>query len=392
MMCAAQLNDAGKEYLVIEKNEKCGRKLAITGKGRCNVTNECERDTFISSVVSNGRFLYSAYDGFDCRDTMEFFGSRGVKLKTERGNRVFPESDRAYDIVDCLYNIIKGKVIRGTVTEILTDGEGVTGVVCGGKRYDCDNVVVATGGLSYPVTGSTGDGYKFARSLGLSVVEPEPSLVPLTSNDKSCAAMMGLSLKNVTFTLLDGEKELFSEMGEMLFTHFGLSGPLVLSASAFVKNGKVYRGVIDLKPALDEATLEKRLLRDFAENINRNYSNALGGLLPSGMIETFVKKSGIAPDRKINSITKEERRTVISLLKHFEIPINGRRPIAEAIITRGGVSVKELNSKTMESKKVRGLYFIGEVIDVDAFTGGFNLQIAFSTAAACAKAIIEQAF
>lgn len=390
MMCAALLSELGEEVVLFEKNTKCGRKLAITGKGRCNVTNNCSKEVFFANIPTNPRFLFSAYSRFSPADTMDFFESRGVPLKTERGNRVFPVSDRAYDIVDALFNEIKTLVRYEKVISVTVENGRAVGLKTVKKEYRFDNIVVATGGMSYPLTGSDGDGIRFAEELGLETVQPCASLVPLCSRSKDCAKLMGLSLKNVSLKIqLDG-KEVYSDFGEMLFTHFGLSGPMILSASATLKNPEsgLYTAHVDLKPALDEKTLDARLLKDFSENINRDFGNSLGGLLPSKLIPVFVSRSGIPSSKKVNSITKEERKTIISLLKDFEIPISGTRPIEEAIITRGGISVNELNPRTMKTKKIDGLYFIGEVVDIDGYTGGFNLQIAFSTAATAAHAII----
>ena len=389
MMCAALLLERGADVTLFEKNGRCGRKLAITGKGRCNLTNNCSRNEFFSSVVSNPRFLYSSYSVFSCADTMEFFERRGVPLKTERGNRVFPVSDTARDVVDALFRDVRKSVRYEEVLSVKKAAGTGFEIKTPLKTYAFENTVVATGGLSYPLTGSTGDGYRFARENGLAVTRTRGSLVPLTSPSPDCARMMGLSLKNVALTILDGQKKIYSDFGEMLFTHFGISGPMVLSASAVMDNPKDrnYVASIDLKPALDEKTLDARIIRDFSQNINRDFGNSLGGLLPSGMTAVFVERTGIPADKKMHSVTREERGRIAGLLKNLTIPISGFRPVSEAIVTRGGVSVDEINPKTMESKRVPGLYFVGEVLDVDAFTGGFNLQIAFSTAAACAHAL-----
>jgi predicted Rossmann fold flavoprotein len=336
--------------------------------------------------------MYSSFAMYGAEETMAFFEELGVPLKTERGNRVFPVSDNAEDIVNALDRELKNlgvKIVRKAVKSlIIVDGE-CKGVIADGKEYRSGTVLVACGGKSYPATGSTGDGYIFAEQAGHTVTELKPSLVPLTSPDKFCAELMGLSLRNVTLKLMEGEKAVYSEMGEMLFTHFGLSGPLVLSASSHIREMKPnkFKAVIDLKPALSAEQLDARIQRDFAENLNRDFQNGIRKLLPAKLIPVIIRLSGIAPDRKINGITKEERRKFGELIKAFPVRISGFRPIDEAIITSGGVSVKEIDPKTMESKLVRGLFFAGEVIDVDAYTGGFNLQIAFSTAYAASLSL-----
>ena len=376
------------QICLIEKNERCGRKLMITGKGRCNVTNNCDLDTLIANVPQNGRFLYSAFSSFLPRDTMAYFESVGVPLKTERGNRVFPLSDKAVDIVDALVRGLKPlgiKQIHATAKSIKTAGEKVIGVELEmGQVVDADSVVLATGGMSYPVTGSTGDGYRMAEELGHTVTELRPSLVPLNCHEGFCSRLAGLSLKNVTLSVFEGEKKkpIFKEMGEMLFTHFGISGPLVLSASAYLrKMGKAeYKAVIDLKPALTVEQLDKRILRDFENEKNKDFANSLDALLPKSIIPVIIEKSGINPRGKVNQVSREQRMDLCRAIKEFTLNITGFRPIEEAIITSGGISVKEINPSTMESKLIKGLFFAGEIIDVDAFTGGFNLQIAFSTA------------
>lgn len=379
----------GKSVLLLEKNDRIGRKLRITGKGRCNVTNNCSNDELMRNIPVNGRFLYSAFSGFGTADTMSFFEELGVPLKTERGNRVFPVSDKAEDIVNALADELKrlGVTIINRRAESLIIEDGVCrGVRAGGDEYRSASVLVACGGKSYPNTGSTGDGYILARSAGHTVTELKPSLVPLVSPDSYCSELMGLSLRNVTLRLMDGEKCIYSELGEMLFTHFGVSGPLVLSASSHIRDMKPnrYSLLIDLKPGLDKERLDARIQRDFGENLNRDFINGIRKLLPSKLIPVIARLSGIGAERKINSITKEERHRLGELIKAFPVIISGFRPIDEAIITSGGVSVKEINPKTMESKLVPGLFFAGEVIDADAYTGGFNLQIAFSTANAAA--------
>ena len=382
---AVQAARWGKSVIVFEKNEKLGRKLRITGKGRCNVTNNSPSEEHMRNIPVNPRFLYSAFSNFDAESTMAFFEELGVPLKTERGNRVFPVSDNANDIADALAYEMKKlgvQVVHSRVSSLITENGAVTGVRAGGKEYRSNSVIIACGGKSYPNTGSTGDGYMLAESVGHTVTELKPSLVPLTSPDKYCAEMMGLSLRNVTIKLMDGEKAIYSEMGEMLFTHFGVSGPLVLSASSHIRDMQPnrYKLLIDLKPALTPEQLDARIQRDFAENLNRDFSNGIRKLLPAKLIPVAVRLSGIPAEQKVNSITKEQRRKFGELLKAFPVRISGFRPIDEAIITSGGISVKEIDPKTMGSKLVSGLYFAGEVIDVDAYTGGFNLQIAFSTA------------
>lgn len=386
MMAAITSAGLGKSTLLLEKTNRCGKKLSITGKGRCNVTNNCTADDFFANIPKNPRFLYSAYAGFDSQACMDFFERLGVPLKTERGNRVFPVSDKAEDIVTALeqgcedYGV---KKIFSKVTEIIAENGEVRGVKCGNREYYAPSVLIATGGKSYPGTGSDGDGYRFAEALGHTLTDIKPSLVPIESDDDYCREMMGLSLKNVTLTLTDTEKNkaVFSEMGEMLFTHFGVSGPLVLSASSHIPQIESGRYIfhIDLKPALDEKKLDERILRDFKEIPNRIFANSLTKLLPSKMIPTVVKLSGIDGEKQVNSVTKQERQRLVSLLKAFPVHIRSFRPISEAIVTSGGVNVKEVSPKTMESKLVKGLYFAGEVLDVDGYTGGFNLQIAFST-------------
>ncbi len=386
MMAAITAAGLGKSTLLLEKMNRCGKKISITGKGRCNVTNNCTSDDFFANIPTNPRFLYSAYAGFNSQDCMDFFERLGVPLKTERGNRVFPVSDKAEDIVRALeqgcedYGVNR---IFSKVTEMITEDGAVKGVKCGSRTYFAPSVLIATGGKSYPGTGSDGDGYRFAEELGHTVTDIKPSLVPIESDDEYCREMMGLSLKNVVLTLKDTVKNkvVFSEMGEMLFTHFGVSGPLVLSASSHipqVESGR-YIFYIDLKPALDEKKLDERILRDFKEIPNRIFANSLSKLLPSKMIPTVVELSGIDGEKQVNSVTKQERQRLVSLLKAFPVHIRSFRPIAEAIVTSGGVKVSEVSPKTMESKLVKGLYFAGEVLDVDGYTGGFNLQIAFST-------------
>lgn len=384
LMAAGTAAEQGACVTVLETNEKVGRKLFITGKGRCNVCNNCDAQTVLQNVPVNPRFLYSALGCFSPADVMAFFEMHGVPLKTERGNRVFPVSDKSADIIDALFTWIKRlgvTIVQKSAASLeIADGR-VIGVHAGGKLYAADRVIIATGGASYPQTGSTGDGYRFAKQAGHTVVPPNPSLVPLVEAGDICRELMGLSLRNVQVTVFENNKKIFSDFGGMLFTHFGLSGPLILSASAHMRHfgSKEYRVEIDLKPALDEKTLDKRLLSDFDKHKNSDFINALGDLLPRKIIPVVVQMSGIAPHEKVNSITKVQRASLLHTLKHFQVVVSGKRPIAEAIVTTGGVNVREISPKTMESKKCAGLYFAGEVLDVDAYTGGFNLQIAWST-------------
>ena len=387
LMAACAAADKGRRVTVAEKNERPARKLMITGKGRCNVTNNCDVDTLISNIPKNPKFLYSAFSQFNAQEVMRFFENNGVPLKTERGNRIFPVSDKAVDIVDALVSAAKKrgvKFLHASVCDILTEGGAVTGVVLeNGDALRADRVILCTGGKSYPLTGSTGDGYKMASKLGHTVTDIKPSLVPLTVHEGFCTRLSGLSLKNVTLSVFESgrKKPVFSEMGEMLFTHFGISGPLVLSASAHIRHieKKQYTAVIDLKPALSSEQFDKRILRDFSEELNRDFSNSLNKLLPKSLISVIVSLSGIDGGAKVNGISREQRHSLCEVIKNLTLHITGFRPIEEAIITRGGISVKEINPATMESKLVKGLFFAGEIIDVDAYTGGFNLQIAFST-------------
>ena len=389
MMAAATALAEGAEVLVFEQNERPGRKLGITGKGRCNLTNDCPVDEFLRSVTKNPRFLHSAVARFSPADTMAYFEALGVPLKIERGARVFPVSDRAADVVDALSSAMRGAMrVRGHVEAIVPTADGFA-VTCGGRDYTAGRVILATGGLSYPRTGSDGSGYRLAEALGHRVTPLLPSLVPLESPDGDCRRMQGLALKNVALTIKDPSgRTVYEDFGEMLFTHFGLSGPMVLSASAHLHLPSLegYTAVIDLKPALDEKTLDNRLLSELSAGANRDLSNILATLLPSSMIGVALSRLGLAADRKGHSIKKEERRRILALLKSFRIPLSGPRPIDEAIVTSGGIDVAEVDPRTMESRLVRGLYFAGEILDVDAYTGGFNLQIAFSTARLAAKA------
>lgn len=388
MMAAGTASKRGLKTILFERNEKVGRKLMITGKGRCNVTNDCESmDELIKNIVSNGKFMYSSFSSFSPRDTMEFFEKRGVKLKVERGNRVFPVSDKASDIVDCLKRFVVDsgvRIINEKIEEIILNQGRVIGVKNSvGKEYFTRNVIVATGGKSYPQTGSTGDGYNFARMCGHTVTTLKPSLVPLDAHEGWCTKVMGLSLKNVELSLEDKSKNkiIFRQFGEMLFTHFGVSGPLVLSASSHIKQMEKNRYIlhIDLKSALTKQQLDKRLQREFSEKSNKNYINVLDNLLPRKLVPVIASLSGIEFSKKANQITKMERTALVDILKDVVLHVSDFRPIEEAIVTSGGVNVKEIDPRTMQSKKVENLYFCGEVLDVDAYTGGFSLQIAFSS-------------
>ncbi len=394
MTAAIFASEAGAKVTIIERNDRLGKKLLITGKGRCNLTNNSDINTHIENTPTNPRFMYTALNNFTPQDVMGFFESLGVPLKTERGDRVFPVSDKAGDICGALkrrLNRLGVEIVTARVTDIAVKGDGFS-VSAGGDVYHADAVILATGGASYPLTGSTGDGYKFAQNLGHTIVAPKPSLVPIECSEKWVKEAMGLSLRNVSLTVMDGDKEVYFEQGEMLVTHFGVSGPLVLSASSHMKGlgTKKYGLFIDLKPALDFETLDKRLQGDFSKNINRDFINSLGELLPSKLIPIVVRLSGVDGRRKCNSITREERHGLVSLLKALPLTAVKFRPIDEAIITSGGVNVKEISPKTMESKIVPGLYFAGEVIDVDAYTGGFNLQIAFATARLAAESAASE--
>lgn len=391
MMAAVAAADSGGKVCLIEKNEKLGKKLFITGKGRCNVTNAADMETLFENVCTNRKFLYSAFYDFDNRAVMDFLEQAGCPLKTERGERVFPVSDHSSDVIAAFSRELKKrdvKVLLNTEVSSLTvsresgtEKTKITGVrLAGGDELAAGKVIVCTGGLSYPSTGSTGDGYRFAEETGHRMVQPQPALVPFEIKEAWCAELMGLSLKNISVRMIHNNKELYQGFGEMLFTHFGVSGPLVLSASSFYTQSQQQTMLyIDLKPALDGEQLDGRLLRDFEENKKRQFKNALNGLFPAKLIPVMVNLSGIHPDKKVNEITREERRNFGKLIKNLPLTVTGTRSFAEAVITRGGVSVKDINPSTMESKKVEGLYFAGEVLDLDALTGGFNLQIAWST-------------
>ncbi len=391
MMAAVSAAEEGRRVVLYEKNEKLGKKLFITGKGRCNVTNACETEELFGGVVNNAKFLYSAFYGFDNNQVMRFFEDAGCPLKIERGNRVFPVSDHSSDVIKALkkrldelqVTVRLNTTILKVLVEEMEEGVKVRGVrLASGKEERADAVVVATGGISYAATGSTGDGYRFAEKTGHGLTERRPSLVPLEAEESFCKDLMGLSLKNVEVALTCNKKELYRDFGEMLFTHFGVSGPLILSASSrYVQKayGQQAALSIDLKPALSMEQLDKRLIREFEANKNKAFKNALSALFPSKLIPVMVALSGIAPDKQVNEITKEERKQFTALIKGLPLTITGCRGFDEAVITMGGVSVKDVNPSTMESKKVRGLFFAGEVLDLDAVTGGFNLQIAWST-------------
>ena len=387
MMAAITAAEAGANVTLFERNDRVGKKLRITGKGRCNVTNNCDNNEFLTNVPTNPRFLYASLSRFSTADTMAFFEEAGVPLKTERGKRVFPVSDRAADIVSAMEKKCREAgvtIVHRRVRGLLVQDGRICGLRYGESEEAFDAVIVCTGGRSYSMTGSDGDGYRFATEAGHTVTALHPSLVPLVAEGRLCASLQGLSLKNVSLTikLTQSQKTVYEDFGEMLFTHYGLTGPLVLSASAHLSDitpGK-YEALIDLKPALDEKTLDARILSDFSKYQNRDLINALDDLLPQKMIAPYIGLCGIDPRKKVNSIKREERERMVHVLKGIRVGLIGFRPIEEAIVTRGGVSVKEVDPKTMQSKLVEGLYFAGEVLDVDAYTGGFNLQIAFSTA------------
>lgn len=384
MMAAISAAEKGSHVTLLEPNERLGKKLNITGKGRCNVTNDAGLEELLANTPKNGKFLYSAFSRFDGRDAKAFFESLGVPLKTERGNRVFPVSDRAFDISGALERRLKAlKVVlrRDRAVSLDIRGGAIHGVNGEKGAYSAKAVILATGGVSYPATGSTGEGHRMAAEAGHTVTPLQGSLVPLREQGNDCARMQGLSLRNVGLTVFENDKKIYTDFGELLFTHFGLSGPLILSASAHMRRfeKKTYRVEIDLKPALDEQQLDKRLLSDFTKYANCDFCNALDDLLPQKLISVVVERSGIPPHQKVHEITREQRRELLRVLKHFSVPIAGLRPVTDAIVTSGGVKVGEIDPKTMESKIVKGLYFAGELIDVDAYTGGFNLQIAWAT-------------
>lgn len=397
MFAAVMAAAGGLSVSLWEKNEKLGKKLFITGKGRCNLTNDCETEELFRNVMTNSKFLYSAFYQFNSRDLMAFFESEGLRLKTERGNRVFPESDKSSDVIRVLEKKLRQlgvsiELNRRAQCLNVEDGVciGVRDSSGCGERADC--VLLATGGFSYASTGSTGDGYRMAETVGHTLVTPRPSLVPMETEEDWCRELMGLSLRNVSVILKKGKKKLYEDFGEMLFTHFGVSGPLILSGSAHCGRLKDFEDVtltIDLKPALTAEQVDGRLLRIFEENKNKQFRNSLAGLLPNKLIPVIIRLSGIDPYKQVNLVSREERTHLGYLLKHLEIHIRGLRGFNEAIITGGGIKVKEVNPQTMESKSVKNLYFAGEVLDVDALTGGFNLQIAWSTAWLAAKSMLE---
>lgn len=397
MFAALGAAEAGHRVTILEQNEKLGKKIYITGKGRCNLTNACDTEEIFAHVPRNAKFLYSAIYTYDNFRVMEFFEANGMPVKTERGNRVFPVSDHSSDVISTLQKALEKAgvevLLHTKVTEILSKDGKIVGVrLKNGKKRTADAIILATGGKSYSSTGSTGDGFVFAEQLGHKIEEPVPSLVPMTVLEDYCMQMQGLSLRNVQATIREGGKVFFEEFGEMLFTHFGVSGPLMLSASSVVNDRLRKKNLsltIDLKPALSEEQLDARILRDFEENKNRQFKNSVKGLLPAKMIPVVISLSGIDPEKKINGITKQERKKLVECIKAFPLTLTGLRGFNEAIITRGGVSVKQVDPSTMESKLVKGLYFAGEILDVDAYTGGFNLQIAWSTGYLAGSSIAE---
>ena len=380
MMAAIAAKNNGNDVTLLEKNEKLGKKLFITGKGRCNLTNASDINSHMNNLMSNPKFMYSAFNAFDSDDIISLVEESGVKTKVERGNRVFPNSDKSSDVIKALKKQLDSLgvnvVLNYEVKDITKENEFKIN-----DEYTCDSLIIATGGLSYKSTGSTGDGYKWARQFNHKTTKTYPSLVPFNIKEDYCKELQGLSLKNVNLKLIKGDKTLYEDLGEMIFTHFGVSGPLVLSASSFVadKMEDGYIISIDLKPALDEATLDKRILRDFDKYKNKNFNNSLNDLLPKKLIPIIIRLSGIDEYKKVNEITKEERQRLVGLIKNLEFSIDSLRGYDEAIITKGGIDVKEINPKTMESKIVPGLYFVGEVLDLDSLTGGYNLQLAWST-------------
>ena len=394
MMAAVSAAERGARVTLLEPNERLGKKLNITGKGRCNVTNNADVQTLLANVPRNGKFLYSAFSRFDGRDTMAFFASIGVPLKTERGNRVFPVSDRAFDVSAALERRLKAlkvKLVRDRAVTLEMKNGAVQGVVGERGRYGAQAVILATGGVSYPATGSTGEGHRMAREAGHTVTDLRGSLVPLRDFGVG-KELQGLSLRNVGLTVFENDKKLYTDFGELVFTHFGVSGPLILSASAHMRrfDQKAYRLEIDLKPALDEGQLDRRLLADFAKYANHDFCNALNDLLPQKLIPVLVAWSEIPPHQKVHDLTREQRRGLVQLLKHLPIAIAGPCPVTDAIVTSGGIKVSEIDPKTMASKIVKGLYFAGELIDVDAYTGGFNLQIAWATGRAAGIAAASE--
>ena len=395
MFAAVHASDKGHEVHLFEKNEKLGKKLYITGKGRCNITNACDVEELFQAVIGNPKFLYSSFYTYTNQNVIDFFENEGLATKIERGNRVFPVSDHSSDVIRTLSEAMRKRGVQihlnQKVEKVLQKDGTFDGIVLeDGKTVKGDSCIIATGGLSYPSTGSTGDGYRWAEALGHKVTEQSPGLVPLETKESWVKALQGLSLRNVNVTVLDGRKKYYEEFGELLFTHFGVSGPTVISASSIVGQmlkKKELTLTIDLKPALSEEQLDKRLLRDFEEQKNKQFKNALGGLFPSKLIPVMVELSGILPEKQVNAVSKEERHSLVHLIKNFAMTLTGIRGYNEAIITRGGVSVREIDPGTMESKKVKNLYFAGEVLDLDAVTGGYNLQIAWSTGYMAAQEI-----
>ncbi len=395
MFAAIAAAENGNEVFLYEKNEKLGKKLFITGKGRCNLTNACDMDTLFASVVSNPRFLYSSFYNYTNQDVIAFFEKAGVATKTERGGRVFPDSDHSSDVIKGLERELKRRNVKvklhAEVKDIKVRGERFEKLIfTDGNEAEGDCCIVATGGLSYKTTGSTGDGYRFAETMGHTIRPCIPSLVPVETKELWVSELQGLSLRNVEVTVRDGQKKLYQEFGEMLFTHYGVSGPLLLSASSRVGRKLMEKSLtleIDLKPALDEEALHRRVLRDFEENQNRQFKNAVGRLFPAKLVPVMIQLSGIPPEKKVHVISREERNAFVHLIKHFKVTLTKLRGFDEAIITKGGISTKEINPKTMESKRIKGIYFAGEVLDLDALTGGFNLQIAWSTGYAAGKSI-----
>lgn len=393
MMAAVSAAERGARVTLLEPNERLGKKLNITGKGRCNVTNNASLETLLANIPRNGKFLYSAFSDFDGRDTIAFFERLGVPLKTERGNRVFPVSDRAFDISAALERRLKAlgvKLVRDRAVHLDCAEGAIHGVTGERESYPAQAVILATGGVSYPATGSTGEGHRMAAEAGHTVTELRGSLVPLRDFGTG-RELQGLSLRNVGLTVYENDKKIYTDFGEMLFTHFGVSGPMVLSASAHMRHfdKKTYRLEIDLKPALDEPTLDRRLLSDFEKYCNHDFINALNDLLPQKLISVVANLSQIPPHQKVHDITREQRRGLLQILKHFPVAIAGPCPVTDAIVTSGGIKVSEVNPKTMESKLVKGLYFAGEIMDVDAYTGGFNLQIAWATGRVAGQAAAQ---
>lgn len=386
MMACHAAAMCGHQVTLLEKNEKLGKKIYITGKGRCNLTNASDMEALFANVMSNRKFLYSAFYTFDNNQVIDLFEMNGMATKTERGNRVFPVSDHSSDVISTMAKVLKNDNVEvklnTTVQSLIIKENKACGVIVNGKEISADNVILCTGGLSYPSTGSTGDGYEFAKKAGHRIIDCTPSLVPFNIREEWVKDLQGLSLKNSAVTIYDGKKKLYSDFGEMLFTHFGVSGPMILSASGNIKAAefaKPLKLVIDLKPAMTEDQLDKRILRDFDENKNKQFRNSVSKLLPSKLIPIIIDLSGIDPDKKVNEISKEERSHFVHLLKNLTMTINGLRGWNEAIITKGGINVKDVNPSTMESKLVSNLFFAGEVLDLDAMTGGYNLQIAWST-------------